>query len=160
MRGLVTLSRNAHSLVVVEKGEGEADSAKLSIGQEISDFSAFRQRHDAFLNLCIVQRNLHIPDEFKSEISWPSYERQVVNHFAALSVDELTLTQYYEREKSRLPPHRSSSVTTSPTSSVDSQFTNNSRSGNYHYHQNTNNVNARDSFSSFNSSNGIISTEF
>eukprot|EP01040_Poterioochromonas_malhamensis_P012374 gene12374-13527_t len=95
VRGVVTLARNSHALVVVEKGDGQGETVKLAIGKGITTFKAFRKMHDSFLNLCLSQRHLFLPVNVKGEILWATDDKFAAERCHELMRDEAILENFF-----------------------------------------------------------------
>eukprot|EP01033_Poteriospumella_lacustris_P020669 gene20669-15191_t len=58
VRGILALLKNAHALLATA---GQGDSVRLYLGKAVTTFRMFREKHDAFINRCILQQHMFLP---------------------------------------------------------------------------------------------------
>lgn len=81
VRGVLALLK--HAQMFITHGE-EGEAVRLHLTPAIATFKDLRDKHDAFVNRCILQHHLFIPVNLKSELVW-----QLENDIKELRLQEL-----------------------------------------------------------------------
>lgn len=81
VRGVLALLK--HAQMFITHGE-EGEAVRLHLTPAIATFKDLRDKHDAFVNRCILQHHLFIPVNLKSELVW-----QLDNEVKELRLQEL-----------------------------------------------------------------------
>jgi hypothetical protein len=75
VRGILALLKNAHALLATA---GQGDSVRLYLGKAVTTFRMFREKHDAFINRCILQQHMFLPLTVKAEVLWQGSDEQSI----------------------------------------------------------------------------------
>ncbi len=75
VRGILALLKNAHALLATA---GQGDSVRLYLGKAVTTFRMFREKHDAFINRCILQQHMFLPLTVKVEVLWQGLDEQSI----------------------------------------------------------------------------------
>jgi hypothetical protein len=92
IRGVLALLKHAQ-LFVIQGDEGEAVRLHLSSG--INSFNDFRDKHDLFINHCILQNRLFIPVALKGELVWQLEPQLKTLRLEEMKSTEQTLERFF-----------------------------------------------------------------
>lgn len=93
VRGILTLLKNCHS---IRTGPGEGgEGIRLFLGEGVSDFKSFRDKHDLFLGEVIAEIQIFIPVELRCFVFWMGNEEERTQKAREFEEDEKLLENYY-----------------------------------------------------------------
>lgn len=92
VRGVFSLLKNAQALETTESAE---DGVRLYMGRGIVTFKDFREKHDAFLQKCIIQQHFFIPINSRKELMWPTEKDELDVKLEVCRKFELFIVDYF-----------------------------------------------------------------
>ena len=92
VRGVFSLLKNAQAL---ETSDGVGEGVRLFMGRGIACFLDFREKHDAFLQKCIIQQHFFIPINSRRELMWPTEKEELAQKLVELAKVEKMLDDYF-----------------------------------------------------------------
>ncbi len=99
LRGILALLKNAHALLATA---GQGDSVRLYLGKAVTTFRMFREKHDAFINRCILQQHMFLPLTVKVEVLWQgSDEQSIMDRCEALREFESLIEDFIMKGQSQ-----------------------------------------------------------
>eukprot|EP01040_Poterioochromonas_malhamensis_P013718 gene13718-15121_t len=99
VRGILALLKNAHALLATA---GQGDSVRLYLGKAVTTFRMFREKHDAFINRCILQQHMFLPLTVKVEVLWQgSDEQSIMDRCEALREFESLIEDFIMKSQSQ-----------------------------------------------------------
>lgn len=94
VRGILALLKNSHALLATA---GNGDSARLYLGKAVTSFRMFREKHDTFINHCILQQHIFLPVTVKNEVVWQGDEQAIFEKSEALRQLEPPIEEFIMR---------------------------------------------------------------